>query len=292
MKKLLLILLCLPFLFTTCKKEEDEPSNNGQVNTIKDIGYGINNSEVFKTTDGGKNWIKMAYKPFTNLDVLSEYIVYGTNNMSLFKSVDGGSSWDLIENPFYIKEIDFISEDLGFCIQDGFFMDSVNGVLYDGNIIFKTSNGGTTWNMLSPIYDINGVFMDDLRDIDFISEDLGYCISRGLFNSPYYIIYKTIDGGLTWDATDEIYNYDDFDFISENIGYYNDNNYIYKTTDSGLTWEIVDEISFYDFDFISENVGFGSNNYGVWKTIDGGLTWDTLSTMPLNPIAFGQEVNK
>jgi len=29
MKKLLLILLCLPLLFTTCKKEEDEPTNTG-----------------------------------------------------------------------------------------------------------------------------------------------------------------------------------------------------------------------------------------------------------------------
>ena len=28
MKKLLLILLCLPLLFTSCKKEDDTPTNN------------------------------------------------------------------------------------------------------------------------------------------------------------------------------------------------------------------------------------------------------------------------
>ena len=34
MKKLLLILLCLPLLFTTCKKEEDNPNSNSPF-----IGY-------------------------------------------------------------------------------------------------------------------------------------------------------------------------------------------------------------------------------------------------------------
>ena len=29
MKRILLILLCLPLLFTTCKKEEEEPTNTG-----------------------------------------------------------------------------------------------------------------------------------------------------------------------------------------------------------------------------------------------------------------------
>jgi len=33
MKKLLLILLCLPLLFSTCKKEDEEPTNTGNNNT-------------------------------------------------------------------------------------------------------------------------------------------------------------------------------------------------------------------------------------------------------------------
>ena len=31
MKKILLILLCLPLLFTTCKKEDDEPTNKVEI---------------------------------------------------------------------------------------------------------------------------------------------------------------------------------------------------------------------------------------------------------------------
>ncbi len=37
MKKLLLILFCLPLLFTTCKKEDDEPTNSGNNNTGNNV---------------------------------------------------------------------------------------------------------------------------------------------------------------------------------------------------------------------------------------------------------------
>jgi len=295
MKKLLLILLCLPLLFTTCKKEE--LNNNGQVNTTKVIGYGISDSEVFKTTDGGENWTKTAYKSFAKLDVISEDIVYGIhNNYFLEKTIDGGSNWGLYESLYFIKDIDFISEDIGFSIQTnqsigGWIMDSINGVIYVGDIIFKTSNGGANWDFLSPLFDVDGVYLDNLEDICFISENIGFCTDN--LGSLGHIIYKTIDGGLTWNAVDEIPNYVEFNFISEDIGYYNDNTYIYKTTDSGLTWGVIDQIRFNDFDFISDGVGFGSgmNSSGIWKTIDGGLTWNTVSTMNFNPITFTKEVN-
>jgi hypothetical protein len=45
MKKLLLILLCLPLLFTTCKKEDEEPANNA------------NNGETFLSINDGSVWV-------------------------------------------------------------------------------------------------------------------------------------------------------------------------------------------------------------------------------------------
>ena len=37
MKKILLILLCLPLLFTTCKKEDDTPTTSGNNNTGNNV---------------------------------------------------------------------------------------------------------------------------------------------------------------------------------------------------------------------------------------------------------------
>jgi hypothetical protein len=45
MKKLLLILLCLPLLFTTCKKEDDSPINSG------------NNGDTFLSVNDGTVWV-------------------------------------------------------------------------------------------------------------------------------------------------------------------------------------------------------------------------------------------
>ena len=39
MKKLLLILFCLPLLFTTCKKEDEEPTNSGNNTYVPDDGF-------------------------------------------------------------------------------------------------------------------------------------------------------------------------------------------------------------------------------------------------------------
>ena len=52
MKKLLLILLCLPLLFSTCKKEEEEPTNNNTNITVQNIvGVWNINSLVYDDID-------------------------------------------------------------------------------------------------------------------------------------------------------------------------------------------------------------------------------------------------
>jgi hypothetical protein len=50
MKKLLLILLCLPLLFTTCKKEGIDPSNNTNVNNTDTIT--VNNTDTTTNNTG------------------------------------------------------------------------------------------------------------------------------------------------------------------------------------------------------------------------------------------------
>ena len=52
MKKLLLILLCLPLLFSTCKKEDEEPTNNNTNITVQNIvGVWNINSLVYDDID-------------------------------------------------------------------------------------------------------------------------------------------------------------------------------------------------------------------------------------------------
>lgn len=56
-----------------------------------------------------------------------------------------------------------------------------------GSVLYKTSDGGRTWNSLSSI----GAGM--CGEVAFFNEQIGLCSKGG-------ILYKTNDGGLTWSA--------------------------------------------------------------------------------------------
>ena len=64
MKRILIILLTIPLIFNSCKKEDDSPNLNNLGNNLIDqsiggsIGYGTESQwgDIWKTTDGGVNW--------------------------------------------------------------------------------------------------------------------------------------------------------------------------------------------------------------------------------------------
>ena len=62
MRKLLSILFILPLIFSSCKKEDDNPisnynnSSNPMNPSLGLVGYGKYNYNLYKTTDGGVNW--------------------------------------------------------------------------------------------------------------------------------------------------------------------------------------------------------------------------------------------
>ena len=102
MKRILLILLCLPLLFTTCKKEEESPNNNGNnqhsIVGKKWSGYVPNfGDRIFELNNDGYLYFYtvncIAY--FQN-DTLGEWLIIGdtikytyTNNNIEYKQIFG-----------------------------------------------------------------------------------------------------------------------------------------------------------------------------------------------------------
>ena len=60
MKKILYILLCIPLIFSSCKKEDVSPNSNSNSNNNPVIntstGFYHDYGYFFKTTDGGQSW--------------------------------------------------------------------------------------------------------------------------------------------------------------------------------------------------------------------------------------------
>lgn len=161
-----------------------------QINGISFIdpqnGFAADQIKVYRTTNGGGTWadftpgISIKDIGFASMDI--GYVCGSANPFaSVMKTVDGGQTWTNVLNatlPVFtnssMQKIDVVNQDAAF----------VSGQY--SNRIFKTLNGGVSWDTLtvSPIYEI--------MDFDFTSETQGHVVS-GMGE-----IYGTSDGGLTW----------------------------------------------------------------------------------------------
>jgi photosystem II stability/assembly factor-like uncharacterized protein len=178
---------------------------------------------------------------------------------NLWKSVDGGDNF--IPIPIATENnLDYIR-----------FFDRVNGVAAGPGALFRTSDGGMTWQSVSATMS-GSLFV-------FISSKVGFRLLSGLG------IQKTTDGGLTWTTKHKLEWYAGRIFFKKpNLGFALGQGYILRTVDEGMTWDSIPigspEDYLRDIHFIDDKIGFlvGSKQ-SPWevgtflKTIDGGLSW-------------------
>ncbi len=179
-----------------------------------------------------------------------------------------------------------------------FFTDSLNGWVggYDhngNNFVLKTSDGGKTWTSTS----LHGV----PSSLYFTNRDTGYC-------TTFYGIYKTINGGVSWNITySDSVVYNSIKFTDENNGWAvgnttSNNGFLLKTTNAGNNWnesplpavvvspqvQLTNDSTGY---FVSQKSG------NIWKTSNGGNDWaecfETSSKIgtALWDISFTNELN-
>ncbi len=169
--------------------------------------------------------------------------------------------------------------------DDVFFTDQHIGWVVNGDgQIFKTTNGGATWQMqfTAPVY---------LRSVGFVNSMRGWA---GTLDSSS-VLYQTTDGGTTWSLVQNIpeprrggicgisvVN----SFVVYASGRYYGPARVIKTANRGLSWVSIDMNSYagalVDCYFFHPDSGFvvGStnSNYNIGYplilfTSDGGATW-------------------
>jgi photosystem II stability/assembly factor-like uncharacterized protein len=194
----------------------------------------------------------------------------------IYRTFNGGLSFDsvIIPNAVQIHSIDFRTN------LDGVIAVDLSA---SGNSIFRTLNGGTTWQNISPPpfsgQGMNVKFADALH---------------GTYLTSAPVIYNTANGGITWDTMTFGYDYfKTIDFPTANTGYiggfdgtFNYRGEIAKTTDGGVTWNIVTSFtqnySLIDhIQFVSADTGFACfspymQSARLIRTYNGAATWDTV----------------
>lgn len=147
-----------------------------------------------------------------------------------------------------------------------YFHSISSGIVMGDQAYTQTSTGGSSWNPTTTDFTANSV--------DFISSSFGIACSGSGF------IYKTLDGGATWNYfyTGTPAFLEDIQFVSATEGWISGySGSILHTIDAGVTWTLqptglassISGIKFFD----SEN-GWACGYGGViYHTVNGGDTW-------------------
>jgi photosystem II stability/assembly factor-like uncharacterized protein len=250
-----------------------------------------NNGVIIHTQDGGDSWTFQDSQTENNIvDIFflnpdtgwaSSFNYtqspYGT---ILLKTTDGGQNWT---PEAYPEENIFIN-----CIL---FLDPLNGWMGGSpHALVRTTDGGQSWQQAS--IDTATLAFFPVLKINFYDAHYGYACG-GMFDIAG-VIWRTWDGGKTWQAidvldapADEVRGLHCKDSLNV-VGAGGDPDFgfgvgIIHTEDGGLSWDY-DEIGYqgnaYDLDFRSETEAWaplGPRRKFIFST-DGGEKWTEIYT--------------
>ena len=159
-------------------------------------------------------------------------------------------------------------------------------VIYAGTDtgIYKSSDGGNTWQQSLPIQPLYGfvwaVLVDPVNHANVYAE-------ASDFQSPIYnsVVYRSTDAGQTWAKSIVISNSDAgpstlaVDAVARNVVYLGVSGGIYKSSDSGATWQPTSLASgLATADPTTSGVVYATDGVHIYKSSDFGNTWSLLAT--------------
>lgn len=178
----------------------------------------------------------------------------------VFKSINAGDSWVAIGESFAYMSIGSIAFDPTntSTVYVGTGDPNISGYPKTGEGVYKTIDGGITWEHLGP----TEVGVVSTIIVDPLSSETIYMSSMG---TPYYEsddrgIYKSMDGGETWEQK------------------------LFLADSAGISYMVMhptmpDTLYAAGWDRIRSNTKsiVSGNHSRIYRSYDGGTSWDTLA---------------
>ncbi|MCZ6835703.1 MAG: hypothetical protein O7G85_08015, partial [Planctomycetota bacterium] len=292
-----------------------DPSNSNTVYAgTGEYTTGSTGDGLFKSTDAGATWIKIATKEQTSfrysgliIDPTNPLIIHTSGSGGYDRSINGGTNWS-----------QFVSGAMSSMVMS----PNNSQVLYLGDHndgVRKSINGGATWTLLGGGLPAAGTIQRIVLAMSASAGPLDTIYAACIFNADLEGLYRTTDSGTTWT---KLVNTPDFPSPQ---GWYDvfvgvdptNANTVYcggvfpsyavagviKTTDGGINWNDI-TVSGISGQLHPDQhaVAFGptgivwiGNDGGVWKSTDAGASWIntnntlnitqnySLAVNPLNP---------
>ena len=270
----------------------------GTVGSFSDIGFfdssvGVaildkgTHGDLFRTTDGGLNWIHQGQIPGKRV-WCSDNIAYAVGD-SFAVSTDRGIMW---QTRYSVggESISFMNVDTGIVIGPGGLR--------------RTTDRGFHWDSTNIVPEINNpplVLISASLSSTGQGALISYRIVLGISTTPFVSGYVSSDAGRKWSGPRPTLNFPNFrgrinagritsGMRALAVG---DGGGIFHSADAGVTWSGVTSTyhnSLNSISFVDSLYGVSCGYSTVSATSDGGVTWEvtkeSIPTRPANPTDF------
>jgi photosystem II stability/assembly factor-like uncharacterized protein len=274
-------------------------------------GWGITETQVVRTNDGGITWYNVTppgvtatgYQVrFQSLDpahawmLMPDYENY-PNRGTLQITSDGGLTWNPVSAPFSSARLEFLDTGNGWALMD---IDA--GAGSNAVAIFQTSDGGLTWTKKfghepgQPVGETALPLSGLKSGIAPVNMQTAF-VYGVIYSSGTLYAFRTDDGGVTWTALGnvplppEAANYElgidpgHMTFITPTNGYMSIRmvgadmkTAVYVTSDGGGSWSLTPTFipNGGSADFVSAREMIQYNGEQFYVTQDAGRTWSVI----------------
>jgi len=281
-------------------------------------GWGVTETQVVRTNDGGSSWYNVTPPDLTETGYTVEMSILDVNNVwiqipdfenyyhngFLYHTSDGGMTWTNHNTPFSGSDIRFLDTNNGWALADLGVATGSNAVA-----VYQTTDGGMSWTQ-KYTNDPNNPIAGDSLPLGGLKAGLAPLnmqtawVYGVTYSSGTIYLFRTDDGGANWSPVQlplppGVENYElgiepgQIQFVSPNTGFiavrFTGDGYqlaIYVTQDAGNTWTLtptlIPESGIVDFLSAEEMVVFTGRQFYV--TRDAARTWSVIPP----DIGFGE----